>query len=58
MDDTAFIDTLDVMDFDCLVIGKNAVLGEGATVIAHTFKDGHITYSKVSFRAMQACDLS
>ncbi len=35
------------MDFECLVIGKDAVLGEGSTIIAHTFKDGHITYSKV-----------
>lgn len=47
VDDSAFIDTVDIMDIDCLVIGKNAVVGEGATVMAHTFKDGAITFSKV-----------
>lgn len=46
--DTAFIDTLDIMDIDCLEIGKDAVIGEGATITAHTFKNGTITFSKVN----------
>jgi len=43
----AFIDTADFMDTDCLEIGKDAVVGEGATVIGHAFKDGHLVFSKV-----------
>ena len=48
--DSAFIDSIDIMDIDCLVIGKNAVIGEGATILAHTFKDDTITFSKVGIQ--------
>ena len=45
--DSAFVDSLDVMDYEFLEIGENVVVGEGTTVLAHTFKDGNIIFSKV-----------
>lgn len=45
--DNAVIDTVDVMDFPYLEIGEKAAIGDGCTIIAHRFKDGHITFSKV-----------
>ena len=48
MADSAFIDTLEVMDFDYITIGPDAVIGEGSIVTCHTFKDGFITFDKVS----------
>ena len=41
------IEALDVMDLDMLEIGKNVTLGEGATIIAHAFKDGYLHFSEV-----------
>ena len=35
------------MDYEFLEIGENVVVGEGTTVLAHTFKDGNIIFSKV-----------
>ena len=45
---SAFVDTLDIMDLDFLSIGENAVVGEGATILGHYFKDGDLVFSKVS----------
>ena len=42
------VDSLDVMDPTFLEIGDDVVLGEHATLLAHTFKDGYITFNKVS----------
>lgn len=41
------IEALDVMDLDMLETGKNVTVGEGATIIAHTFKDGYLHFSEV-----------
>ena len=45
--DSAFIDTLDVMDCDYLTVGPDAVVGEGTTVSCHKFKDGFISFERV-----------
>jgi len=44
----AFIDSLDFMDLDLIDIGAEAVVGEGATLVAHTFTNGQLTFNKVS----------
>ena len=46
--DSAFIDTLDVMDLEHLEVGENAVIGEGTTIVCHTFQDGNIIYNTVT----------
>ena len=43
------VDSLDVMDAAFLEIGDDVVLGEHSTLLAHTFKDGCITFQKVNF---------
>lgn len=48
VEEGAFIDTLDVMDHQFLQIGAGAVVGEGTTIVAHTFKDGHILFNQAS----------
>lgn len=48
MADSAFIDTLDIMDLEHLEVGENAVIGEGTTIVCHTFQDGNIIYNTVS----------
>ena len=53
--DSAFIDTLDVMDLEHLEVGENAVVGEGTTIVCHNFKDGHIIYNKVSAAGCSCC---
>lgn len=48
--ESAFVDTLDVVDFDSLEIGEKAAVGEGTTVLGHTFdKNGDLVFNKVSF---------
>lgn len=42
-----FIDSLDVSDWDLLEIGDEAVIGEGATLMAHSFKDGCLHFDQV-----------
>jgi hypothetical protein len=36
------------MDLDLIEIGEKAVVGEGATLLAHAFEDGQLTFKKVS----------
>lgn len=48
----AFIDTLDFMDPDMLDIGDEVAIGEGATVLGHSFRDGMLCFSKVSTVAL------
>lgn len=42
----AFIDALDVSDWDLLEVGDDVAIGEGATVLAHSFKDGHLHFGQ------------
>ena len=44
----AFIDTLDVSDWDLLELGDDVAVGEGATLVAHSFKDGHMHLAPVT----------
>jgi len=44
----AFIDTLDVSDWDLLELGDDVAVGEGATLVAHSFKDGHLHLAPVT----------
>ena len=48
------VDSLDVMDPAFLEIGDDVVLGEHATLLAHTFKDGHVTFHKVNLLCLKA----
>lgn len=45
--DSVYVDSLDFMDLDFVEIGDNAVIGEGTTVVAHTFENGTLRFSKV-----------
>lgn len=51
--DSAFIDSIDVMDLDFLTIGPEAVVSEGTIVTCHTFKDGFITFERVRLPCWQ-----
>ncbi len=42
------VDSLDLMDLGLLEIGDGVVLGEHATVLAHSIKDGNIVFNKVA----------
>lgn len=49
--ENAFVDTLDVVDFDSLEVGENTVIGEGTTIVGHTFdSNGDIVFKKVTPR--------
>ena len=41
------IDSLDVSDFDLIVIGDGAVINEGATITGHHFTDGLLHFGAV-----------
>ena len=45
--DNVFVDSLDVSDFDLLVIGDGAVINEGATITGHHFADGMLHFGAV-----------
>ena len=42
----AFIDALDVSDWDLVEVGDDVAIGEGATVLAHSFKNGHLHFGQ------------
>ena len=41
------IDSLDVSDFDLIVIGDGTVINEGATITGHHFADGLLHFGAV-----------
>ena len=43
------MDTLDSMDLDFVSVGEKAVVGEGTTILGHSFKDGVMVFSEASF---------
>ena len=42
-----FIDSLELTDCDLLNIGDEVVVNEGASLIGHYFKDGHLHFGEV-----------
>ena len=45
---SALIETLDILDMDFLEIGAGAAVGEGATITAHTIRDGSLIFNQAS----------
>ena len=43
----AYLDSLDVSDFDLINIGDDVAINEGATLLGHYFKDGHLHFGEV-----------
>ena len=43
---STYVDTLDVLDLDFVESGENSVIGEGTTIVGHTFRDGKIVFSQ------------
>lgn len=54
MDNSAYVDSLDILDPDLVKIGKDAVIGEGTTIVPHTIQNGEIRFSEVS-HCMPSC---
>lgn len=43
----AYLDSLDFSDFDLINIGDDVAINEGATLLGHYFKDGHLHFGEV-----------
>ncbi|KAK9812147.1 hypothetical protein WJX73_000290 [Symbiochloris irregularis] len=44
---SVLVESLDLMDLHMLQCGEDVVLGEGSTIVGHTFKDGCIVFNHV-----------
>ena len=42
-----FIDSLDLSDCDLINIGNDCAINEGASLVGHYFKDGHLHFGEV-----------
>ena len=45
---SAVLDSIDINDIDFIEVGPNSVIGEGTTVIAHSFKGGMLSFEQAS----------
>ena len=50
-----FIDSLDVMDLDLVEIEDEVVIGEGTTVLGHSFEGGKLHFCKVLLAPTSTC---
>ena len=46
-----FIDSLELCDCDLLNVSDEVVINEGASLIGHYFKDGHLHFGEVQTRS-------
>ena len=53
-----FIDSLDLMDLDLVEIEDDVVIGEGTTVLGHSFEGGRLHFRKVPLAPTSAADRS
>lgn len=47
----AYLDSLDLSDFDLINIGDDVAINEGATLLGHYFKDGHLHFGEVKLKS-------
>lgn len=53
----AYLDSLDFSDFDLINIGDDVAINEGATLLGHYFKDGHLHFGEVRISALSDQDM-
>lgn len=46
--DSAFVDSLDIIDADFLDVGEEVAIAEGATILPHIMKDGFLVFHQAS----------
>ena len=49
----AYLDSLDLSDFDLINIGDDVAINEGATLLGHYFKDGHLHFGEVKLKSFR-----